>query len=1248
MQTILDPREALNKAFRKIKPIRSNIELFKYNLIDVLDAINVKETEEFHKNLISSFLKKTYYDPNYFINTNGKNDLVIHNGKDAKTPVGVIIEAKSPANRSEMITRENLNCKALQELVLYYLRERITKKNTELKYLIVTNIHEWFIFNAHTFNRLFAENKGFVKQFEDFEAKRASGHTTDYFYKNIAAPHIAGLHATIEHTYFDIRSYEKPLRNNDKKDDNKLIALYKLLSPEHLLKLSFANDSNTLDKNFYTELLHILGLTETKEAGKKIIDRNKVNQRHSGSIIENTIIQLESMDKLSRLKNPKQYGNTHDERLFSVALELTITWVNRILFLKLLEAQLISYHDNDAAYSFLNSGKIKDYDGLNTLFFQALARKPANRSHDVQQLFAKVPYLNSSLFEPTDLEHDMFPISQLEDDKTLPLLSNTVIKDSSGKKVAGSLTTLHYFFYFLDAYDFASEGAEEIQEDNKTLINASVLGLIFEKINGYKDGSFFTPGLITMYMCRETIEKAVIQKFNEAKGWDCKTLIDLQNKNYTIGEANQIINSIRICDPAVGSGHFLVSALNEFIRIKSKLRILADHEGRLLKDWDIVIENDELVIYDVTDGKFFKYNPRSEESRRVQETLFKEKVVIIENCLFGVDINQNSVKICRLRLWIELLKNAYYKGPDFKELETLPNIDINIQCGNSLISRFALTTDIKEALKKSHWTIEHYKQAFRTYRTAENKEQKKEMELLIADIKNNFVSNIDNPFKKGIASARGAVDLLRTKMNTAIQWGEKITKEAKAELKKAEARLDKLENDKSNILANKIYENAFEWRFEFPEVLDDNGDYLGFDAIIGNPPYIQLQKMGQASIDLEQMNYSTYAKTGDIYSLFYELGCNLLKPDGILTFITSNKWMRAGYGESLRKFFVEKTNPLVLIDFAGTQIFDNATVDTNILMFTKSKNEGKTLTCLVKEKVLNNLSVFVIQNGAETGFITSASWIVLTPLEQRIKAKIEAVGTPLKNWDVNIYRGILTGYNEAFIIDSKTKDALIAQDAKSAEIIRPILRGRDIKRYKCNFADLWLINTHNGVKEMGIKPIDIDNYPAIKQHLDKYYPELKKRLDKGTTPYNLRNCAYTEDFSKQKIIYPEITKFLSFYCDNQGYMTNNKCFILTGKYIYFLTAFLNSSLFKFCFRDNFPELLGGSRELRKIFLEELPIIMVDDHIEENCKILINQITDLNNKKLDTHFAENQLDDIIFNLYSLSNEEQKSIGYIEIQ
>ncbi|MCD6337451.1 MAG: type II restriction endonuclease, partial [Candidatus Marinimicrobia bacterium] len=497
----------------------------------------------------------------------------------------------------------------------------------------------------------------------------------------------------LEFTYFSLKDYEKPLRNNDPKDDTKLVALYKIFSPEHLLKLPFANDSNSLDKRFYSELLHIIGLKEIKQGSKKLIQRYPEEERNAASLIENAINKLNSRDTLIQVENLSSYGKTREEQLFGVGLELCITWINRILFLKLLEAQLLSYHKGDPAYKFLNIERIKNYDDLDSLFFDVLACKYEERTGEAKTDFSKIPYLNSSLFEPSDLERKTIYMTDLRDERNLSLLNTTVLKNEQGKKLKGEILALDYLFKFLDAYDFASEGSENIQEEKKSLINASVLGLIFEKINGYKDGSYFTPGFITEYMSRETIRRAVVRKFNEAKNWDCKDLTAVYNKGLDIEEANTIVNSLKICDPAVGSGHFLVSALNEILAIKHELKILCDRDGKRLFDYRVEVENDELVISHEHSGMLFEYNPTSPESQKLQKTLFHEKQTIIENCLFGVDINPNSVKICRLRLWIELLKNAYYKSDG--QLETLPNIDINIKCGNSLISRYPLDADLK-------------------------------------------------------------------------------------------------------------------------------------------------------------------------------------------------------------------------------------------------------------------------------------------------------------------------------------------------------------------------------------------------------------------------------------------------------------------------------------------------------------------------------------------------------------------------
>ena len=358
---ILSIRKSLNKAFLKVKPVRSNIERFKSNISELYGHIDISESEEHHKNIIAGFLRNTYYDPNHYINTKGRTDLVIHNGKDSKSSVGVIIETKRPGSNSELPSKENLNAKAVHELILYYLRERITGKNLEIKHLIATDLNEWFIFNAQEFEKLFASNKKLVKDFEQFEERALSGTKTDFFYNEMAKPFIEGLEKPIECTHFNIADYKEIIKNTDKKDDNKLIGLYKIFSPEHLLKLPFLNDSNTLDRKFYNELLHIIGLEETKEGSKKVIGRKAEKTRNAGSLLENTMDILKYEDSLNQLSKRTEYGENKDEQLYTVALELCITWLNRILFLKLLEGQLIRYHQGDEKFKFLYSGLIPDY-----------------------------------------------------------------------------------------------------------------------------------------------------------------------------------------------------------------------------------------------------------------------------------------------------------------------------------------------------------------------------------------------------------------------------------------------------------------------------------------------------------------------------------------------------------------------------------------------------------------------------------------------------------------------------------------------------------------------------------------------------------------------------------------------------------------------------------------------------------------------------------------------------------------------
>jgi very-short-patch-repair endonuclease/type II restriction/modification system DNA methylase subunit YeeA len=1462
-----NPQKALNKAFLKVKPNRSKIESFKTNLITLLDRINDTESEEFHKNLVSDFLKKTYYDPNHFINTKGRNDLVIHNGQNANSTVGVIIEAKKPTNKTEMISTKKLNAKALQELVLYYLRERITFKNLEVKHLVATNINEWFLFDEHLFERLFAQNKSLVRQFENFEASKK---TTDVFYKEIAEPFIDNITSEIEYTYFNIQDFQKTLRNTNKEDDNSLIALFKVLSPEHLLKLPFTNDSNSLDKRFYSELLHIIGLTETKEGSKKLIERNKTGERHTGTILEDAIIQLDSLDKLSRLEKPSQFGNTQQERLFNVALELSITWINRILFLKLLEAQLITYNKGDKSCSFLNLDKIKSYDDLNSLFFQVLARKYNERNEDVKKAFEKVPYLNSSLFEPTDLEQVTLFISNLKDDKTIPIFLQTVLKDQQGKKRTGTISTLQYLFEFLDAYDFGAEGGEEIQEDNKTLINASVLGLIFEKINGYKDGSFFTPGFITMYMCRETIRKAVIQKFNEAatpllrgvggvstiktgvsssqntrqprrevipynpalkelarelrnkstkseiilwkqlKGkfegkydfhrqkpldnfiadffcHECKLVIEIDgathnweetqqndlkkefrlnelglnvlrfpdsdifknldstlatiqqyiegfekgdlsaliyedsplnpltgnegiitdthsnitdtplgplsrgDKNagkftslddvyeqigdgrlFTRQQANDIINSIKICDPAVGSGHFLVSALNEMIAIKNDLKILQDRNGKRLKEYHVEVVNDELIVTD-EEGELFEYTPPSphergtrgvSESQRVQETLFHEKQTIIENCLFGVDINPNSVKICRLRLWIELLKNAYYIVPGHaqspKELETLPNIDINIKCGNSLVSRFAIDADLKQALKKSKWSINSYRLAVATYRNAKNKEQKREMEKLIADIKSDFRTEISNndPKVKKLFKLQGELFQL---VNQTTMFD--MSKKEKAEWnKKVEAltqETKKLEAEIEEIKANKIFENAFEWRFEFPEVLNNNGDFVGFDVVIGNPPYISMSKIKDQTSYFENAGYLTYSKSTDIYCLFYEKGVHLLKPKGTLTYITSNSWLRTQYGQLLRKFLVEKTNPLQLINIEDIQVFEDATVESNIIEIEKSEwnSQLKAISLKSDFNLSKSLESYFIENNRIISSLNESGWTTGNQAEGALKNKIESKGTILKELGCQILRGFTTGFNEAFFMTTEKRNQLVAEDSSNADIIKPALRGKDISKFNYVWKDIWVLLIKQGMtneqNKSGIDPEKFfsNSFPLIYRHLKEIGDSIKgkgkglyARDDQGDFWWELRPCVYYDEFEKPKIVWGELSDSQKFAYDDSGMYANNTIFFITGNNLKYLLSILNSKVAKWYFNEISTSSGMGTNRWLKYKIELLPIFQPSMEQMDSIEKIADKIISLKkqNSSADTTDLENQIDQLVYKLYDLTEEEIKIV------
>lgn len=1246
--------KSLNKAYRQVPVDRPIFDGFKAQLRNYYEQISVINTEEKLKGDLMDFLKLTFYGQSYKVSPNGDIDCAIHLGGNIEAPVGVIIEVKKPTNIGEMITREDLNRKALQELLLYYLRERHTNKNIQLKQLIVTNIYEYFIFDAQEFERLFYSNKKLIKRFDEFNDGALTSEKTDFFYKEIAADFIDKVLDQITYTWFDIRKYKHFL---DTGNDKRIIELFKFFSPEHLLKKRFQNDSNSLNTKFYSELLYIIGLEEVveKDSKKHIITRRKEVERNQASLLENTITILDSEDWIDNVKDRYSFGKDRQEQLFGVALALTIGWANRILFLKLLEAQLVKYHKGDQSYAFMRPSVIPDYDELNKLFFQVLAKRIVDRSESINTKYGKVPYLNSSLFEISPLERQTIRISSL-DNSELPLFSGTVLKDGQ-KPRYDKLPTLRYLLEFLDAYDFSSEGSEEVQEQAKTLINASVLGLIFEKINGHRDGSVFTPGAVTMYMSREAIRQTVVRRFNEEMGWSCKDYESLKNKDIEdYAQANAVVDSLRICDPAVGSGHFLVSVLNEIIRTKYDLGILIDGSGKRIKkqDYSIDIENDELLISD-EDGNPVSYIPGNQESQRIQETLFNEKRKIIENCLFGVDINPNAVNICRLRLWIELLKNAYYtKESDYTELETLPNIDINIKAGNSLLHRFNLGQDISEILRKSGISISAYRKAVSDYKNAHSKEEKHDLENYLRQIKGNLRTQIGRNDPKVVSLNKLNADLDNLLAPQLFEISKKEQTQRNKQAKDLQAKIAKIQAEVDEIKDNKIFAGAFEWRIEFPEVLDEDGHFVGFDCVIGNPPYIQLQKMGTDADALQKMNYETYERTGDIYCLFYEMGMKLLKSGALLSFITSNKWMRAGYGEPLRKYFSEKQDVIGLIDFAGYKVFDSATVDVNILTAATRTRSGSTKACSINkdEFDITKLSDYVQTHTVLSCFSSSESWSILSDIERSIKAKIEAVGTPLKDWGIQINYGIKTGFNDAFIIDSVRRNEILnacqSEDERqrTAEIIRPILRGRDIKRYGYSWSGLWLINTHNGTKE-GLERIHIEDYPSIKEHLDNYRLRLETRADKGDTPYNLRNCAYLDLLSQPKIIWGEISDKTKFCLDREGkYVPEATTFMLSGDNLIVLLAFLNCSVSEYMFSTIGTTTGVGTVRWKKFKIEQLYVPRdIDKNIAQAIMDQCERIINITAQKGSAMEEERILNSLIYRFYGLSDSE---IQYIERQ
>lgn len=1247
----IDEKEFLNPYYCKKPILEAELNEFIKALKDYKTSLenNLKNNEDsLVANALSKFFENLHFECEIKSIHKGNSGMDLALKKDKQ--IQVIVEAKLPHSK-EFFSQSKPNCKALHECILYYLRER-KALNSSLKHIIITDFYRFYIFKADLFEELFNKNKYFKEAFENFESKNSlfKGNT-DEFYKECEKLLSSEkyLDSITRKDLFDEPSLKgvfidiKPILEQEKPSFSKLKPLFKIFHKDFLLSEFNPNDANSLNNAFYKELLYILGLCESKQNSKLIIAKSEESKEEQGTFY--TAIN-------SKLK----------EENFETILKLLILWLNRILFLKLIESNLVRFND-DKNLKFLNFKKIPDFDKLSELFFEVLAKEKSTRK---KSEFAYLPYLNSSLFEKQSIENTL-EISSLSNDLKLFYYKNTVLKDDKCKAKKGQVGLLEYLFEFLDSFDFGSDDEQSEILSQKELISSSVLGNVFEKLNGYKEGSFYTPSFITSYMCKESITKVVLDKFNAQFDLDAKDISELRKslRKEDKKAQKELLNSIKICDPAVGSGHFLVSALNVMLSIYDELNLFDE-------EFYLEVQNDEILITG-RKGEFIEYKRPStpkDKAHLIQQELFHTKKDIIENNLFGVDINPNSCEITKLRLWIELLKHSFYQSFDdenYHDLKTLPNIDINIKCGNSLVSYFETGKslnhypNIKERINKYKRIVKDYKEGFYTDKSHINQE--------IKNLKISFKNFcFADKFKKEMKSFNDKCEKYSKKYGNFLAVDDENLKffvSANLTLfdfdeKEAAKEFANLKKEYDNIF-NLESNHPFEWRFEFPEILDDDGNFKGFDLIIGNPPYIRQEELKELKPHLAK-NYKVYKGTSDIYTYFYELGFNVLKDNGVLSYITSNKYTRAGYGEALREFLLKNVKFLEYTDLNGIKVFDSATVDTSILCFEKSKSKDNKFKYLaLSNEILKTCTydIGLYKDFAEfsQNSLSKESFTFSDENTSALKAKIERIGTPLKEWHgLNIYRGILTGYNEAFIITTEKRNEILAnckdeaEKERTAKLIRKMLRGRDIKRYSYEWAGLWVIGTFPSLK------IDIEQYPALKQYLSQFLPRIEQSGEKGCRKKTSNkwfetqdNIAYYEEFEKEKIVWNRISSDLCFSYDNQKNFILDSMFSITfysNINLKYLIANLNSSISKFWIKNN-AATLGDGIYGAKIYIEKLPIPKINSKNEKIADELINLVDEIlkakeQDKNANTQKLENKINSLVYKLYNLTEEEIKII------
>ncbi|WP_187837656.1 Eco57I restriction-modification methylase domain-containing protein [Helicobacter pylori] len=1170
------------KKYNPQEPKKETIENFEKEINSLLENAKRQDDEEFQKNEINSFLKNTY---GYDCNTNKKVDSAIY--VDGKA--WVLIEVKALNNRDEFPKdRENPLSKAFCQMVLYFLNA--IENNNSLKHAIICNAHEFFLFDCKDLLFL-KEDKRIKKLYKDCVKKEGTDPSTKRFYSNLEEYLKKDFEDKLRYTHFNLSSY----------DPKELPLIYQVLSHEVLLKQRKTLDANTLNKDFYEELLYILGLEEQNDKGKILIKQSHTQNSLSDALKE-------------------KYKDLDDEEVMA----LLIAWNNRILFLRLLESLLISF--KHFKKPFLTTENFKDFNDLNTLFFEVLAKKNSERSLNKEdKILEKIPYLNSSLFDKTPLELKGHEIKWLNN-KRLEIYPKSVLKKYEDYQKEKALPLLEYFFKFLHVYDFTTT-PKDIKDNTDTsescLINPSVLGLVFEKLNGYKEGSFYTPSFITSYMCKESITPIVLDKFNQKYNIECEKLKELKNylknsyKEDKRKEYLQLLFTLRVCDPAVGSGHFLVSALNEMVWVAYELGLIASlyrHELRL--------ENDEIIIH-TPENKIFNYTKAHSENdphHHIQKELFELKKSIIENCLFGVDINPNSCEITKLRLWIELLKYSYYifeDGKNTNALETLPNIDINIKCGNSLISRFSLHDDLKKIpnIKKK---IQEYKDLVAQYKDPNPlfPLNKTDLTNKIQDLKTTFSLELkDSKTKEELEKA---IEKHITKYNdfalddksllTGLNYfipslfgTPKLSPKEEKEAFASYGRIRALRKKLDDALSGREYQNAFEWRFEFPEVLDDEGDFLGFDCIIGNPPYMQVKKGLYSSI------FYPFSEGKDIgkqntYKVFIELGFNLTKQKGLISLITQSSIMCDCSAQFTRELLLKYCQIHYFVEFNKKQkLFSNVIQGVCILEFLKdrpSKEHAFKIAINNTQIQMNQIQYEQIKQDEILKFFPLYEIPLIKSGEMEIVRKIKT--------DKILLRDLLEKSLQGNINTIHLKDI---QDQK--ETNGRIYKGANCHRY---FLDTQYLFAK-------------DNQITQQIFEKNYYQNIIVTQNITGTSDAYRIHANLIEVKNQEMLFLD---------------TCNLSYCKEREHAKFLVGLLNSRLLDWLFRKT-----STNNHVNLYELETLPIPQITksnkptaDKITDGTK----QILALKEKdpKANTQKLEKEIDALVYQLYHLTDEEIKII------